>query len=86
MEVEKLGGIDAKNVAIAVCDLQEKFEPSILHFTTVVSNTTRIVKAAKLLSIPVLATEQYPKVSEKNFHFVRRLHCSANFSRDWGRL
>lgn len=66
MNVGKLGGIEAKNVAIAVCDLQEKFEPSILHWSQIVENSARIVKAAHLLNVPVLATEQYPKVDRKN--------------------
>merc|ERR1711860_365792 len=61
MNVGKLGGIEAENVAIAVCDLQEKFEPSILHWSHIVENSARIVKAAHLLNVPVLATEQYPK-------------------------
>ena len=50
-----------------VCDLQEKFAPSIINFDTIVQNTDRIVQAANLLQIPILATEQYPKVI-KNFH------------------
>ena len=66
MNVGKLGGIEAENVAIAVCDLQEKFEPSILHWSQIVENSARIVKAAHLLNVPVLATEQYPKVDRKN--------------------
>ena len=45
-----------------VCDLQEKFAPSIINFDTIVQNTDRIVQAANLLQIPILATEQYPKV------------------------
>ena len=63
MEQRKLGAIVTENVAVAICDLQERFEPSIIHFRTIVENSTRIVKAANILSVPVIATEQYPKVS-----------------------
>ena len=59
----KLGAISTGKIAVAVCDLQERFEPSILHFKTIVENSTRLVKAAKLLDVPVIATEQYPKVN-----------------------
>ena len=62
MEAGKLGLISTGKTVIAVCDLQERFEPSILHFKTIVENSTRIVKAAQLLDVPVIATEQYPKV------------------------
>ena len=58
----KLGAILTGKTIIAICDLQEKFEPSILHFKTIVENSTRLVKAAQLLDVPVIATEQYPKV------------------------
>lgn len=79
MDVGKLGAIEAKNVAIAVCDLQEKFEPSILHWSQIVSNSVRIVKAAQLLNVPVLATEQYPKVGSKNVHFLNDFNIDAIF-------
>ena len=46
-----------------VCDIQEKFSPSITHFDMIVKNTERLVKVVNMLGIPVIATEQYPKVS-----------------------
>ena len=58
----KLGSLDPNHTAIMVCDLQEKFAPSILHFDTIVQNADRLVQAANILQMPVLATEQYPKV------------------------
>ena len=41
---------------------KERFAPSIQHFETVVKNTERIVKAAKILKMKCILTEQYPKV------------------------
>ena len=58
----RLGRIDPKNTAIFVCDMQERFAPSIVHFNTIVENTERILKTANVLSVPIIATEQYPKV------------------------
>ena len=58
----KLGSLDPNHTAVMVCDLQEKFAPSILHFDTIVQNADRLVQAANILQMPVLATEQYPKV------------------------
>jgi hypothetical protein len=34
----------------------------ISHFEEVVHNSNRILHAAKIMNLPVLATEQYPKV------------------------
>ena len=58
----KLGKICAENCVVMICDLQEKFAPSILHFDVIVKNACNITKSAQLLGLPVLATEQYPKV------------------------
>lgn len=61
MNPKTLGKIDAESCMVMICDLQEKFQPSILHFDTIVINATKIAKSAQLLNLPVLATEQYPK-------------------------
>jgi len=50
-----------ENCALLVCDLQEKFRPAIMHFDEIVKNTGRLVQSCKLLGIPIVATEQYPK-------------------------
>jgi nicotinamidase-related amidase len=47
--------------ALLVVDLQEKLVPSIHDRDLVIANTIRLVKAAKVLDLPVWATEQYPK-------------------------
>ena len=62
MSAKKLGQVVAENCVVMVCDLQERFGPSILHFDIIVKNANKIAKCAKLLEVPVLATEQYPRV------------------------
>ena len=47
--------------ALLVVDLQDKLLRAIEGRERVLSNTLRLVRAARLLDIPVLATEQYPK-------------------------
>ena len=59
--LKALGHLDPSSTAIFICDLQEKFAPSILHFDTIVGNSVKIVQAANILGIPVVVTEQYPK-------------------------
>ena len=65
-EHRKLGALNPNHTVIMVCDLQEKFAPSILHFDTIVKNADRLVQAGNILEMPVLATEQYPKVLNLN--------------------
>lgn len=47
--------------ALLVIDVQEKLVPHIMGHQRVVWNIRRLLDAAKLLRIPVIATEQYPK-------------------------
>ncbi len=47
--------------ALLVVDVQEKLVPAIADHQRVVFNTRRLVDGAKILDVPVVATEQYPK-------------------------
>ncbi|KAL1882020.1 hypothetical protein VTK73DRAFT_3002 [Phialemonium thermophilum] len=47
-----------QNNAIFVCDIQDKFRKAIYGFDDVVRTTTKVLRAAKLLSIPVYVTTQ----------------------------
>jgi nicotinamidase-related amidase len=47
--------------ALAVIDVQEAFRPAVLDFDRVVSNVAVLVQGARVLGLPVLVTEQYPK-------------------------
>ena len=58
----ELGHLCPSRSVLLVCDFQERFAPSIRHFWTTVKNTERLCRTAKLLEMPIIATEQYPKV------------------------
>jgi nicotinamidase-related amidase len=49
------------DTALLVVDLQEKLMPAIRLRETVVWNVRRLIDGAKLLGLPVAATEQYPQ-------------------------
>ncbi|MFM7098001.1 MAG: isochorismatase family protein [Gemmataceae bacterium] len=53
--------LKVEDTALLVVDLQEKLLPKIINAEDVARNATFMVKAAKTLGVPVLATEQYPK-------------------------
>src|SRR5207244_4235755 len=49
------------DTALLVIDVQEKLMPKIPDAAAIVRNIAFLVDAARLLQMPVLATEQYPK-------------------------
>ena len=49
------------NTALLVVDVQERLVPAIQDHQRMVWNIGRLIDAAKLLGVKVLATEQYPK-------------------------
>lgn len=46
---------------LLVIDIQERLLPAIFEKERVVQNAVRLIKGALVLSVPVYATEQYPK-------------------------
>ncbi|XP_028399470.1 isochorismatase domain-containing protein 1-like [Dendronephthya gigantea] len=61
MAAQKLGRLASKTTAFFLCDMQEKFRPSIRYFPEIITVAKRMVDSAKIMGIPVIATEQYPK-------------------------
>ena len=53
--------LDDNNCALLIIDIQERFQPIIPDFNTLVENTIKLIKTAKMLNIPIIYTEQYPK-------------------------
>jgi len=49
------------NSRLLVVDMQEKLLPHIAGHEAVLKNTLKLVKAAELLGVPFVATEQYPQ-------------------------
>lgn len=49
------------DTALLVVDVQEKLVPSIAGHRRVVWNIRRLIDGARILGLPVVATEQYPK-------------------------
>ena len=53
--------LDRQRTALLVVDVQEGFRPVIDGFDDVVANTAKLVQGARILGLPVVVTEQYPK-------------------------
>ena len=58
---KRLGLLKASTSALFLCDMQVKFAPNIAYFPQIVKNSKRVLGAAQVMDLPVLATEQYPK-------------------------
>uniref|UniRef100_H3C566 Isochorismatase domain containing 2 n=2 Tax=Tetraodon nigroviridis TaxID=99883 RepID=H3C566_TETNG len=57
----KVGRLSTKDAVLFLCDMQEKFRPNIFQFPNIVSNASRLLQASRILGIPQVLTEQYPK-------------------------
>ncbi|VDL83708.1 unnamed protein product [Nippostrongylus brasiliensis] len=53
--------LSPKNSVLFVCDMQERFSKTIAYFPAIVQTAKRLVDAARILDIPIVVTEQYPK-------------------------
>ena len=53
--------LDRDRTALVVVDVQEAFRPAVEDFDRMVENTRRLMQGAKVLGLPVVVTEQYPK-------------------------
>lgn len=57
---------------LVVIDIQERLAVVMSEKEKVIGNTLRLIETAKLLGIPVLLTEQYPKGLGPTVHEIRR--------------
>ena len=53
--------IKARSSFLLMIDIQEKLLPAIYNKDEILANSTRILTAARQLSLPLIVTEQYPK-------------------------
>ena len=68
---KRLGLLKASTSALFLCDMQVKFAPNIAYFPQIVNNSKRVLGAAQVMELPILATEQYPKgtvIWNQNLH------------------
>lgn len=63
----------AGSSALLVIDVQERLAPAIAERDSVVGNAGRLLKAARRLTVPALASEQYPHGLGPLVHELDRL-------------
>jgi nicotinamidase-related amidase len=53
--------LDRGRAALVVVDVQEAFRPAVRDFDAVAGGVAALVRGARILGLPVVVTEQYPK-------------------------
>jgi nicotinamidase-related amidase len=53
--------LDRGRAALVVVDVQEAFRPAVLDFDRVAAGAATLVRGARILDLPVIVTQQYPK-------------------------
>uniref|UniRef100_A0A0B7BWS4 Isochorismatase domain-containing protein 1 n=1 Tax=Arion vulgaris TaxID=1028688 RepID=A0A0B7BWS4_9EUPU len=61
MATKKLGNIRLTQTVLFVCDMQERFRSPVKYFNEIAEVANRLVEASRILGIPLIVTEQYPK-------------------------
>lgn len=58
---QRLIRLSRQNSLLFLCDLQEKFRPTIKYFPQIVETSNKLLQVCKILDVPFVVTEQYPK-------------------------
>jgi len=53
--------LDRDRAALVVVDVQEAFRPAVRDFDSVAQGVAALVQGARILGLPVVVTQQYPK-------------------------
>ncbi|XP_013064721.2 isochorismatase domain-containing protein 1-like isoform X1 [Biomphalaria glabrata] len=61
MANKKLGNIKLNETVLFVCDIQDKFRNAVKYFIEIAQIANRLTEASRILEIPLIVTEQYPK-------------------------
>jgi nicotinamidase-related amidase len=59
--VAPAGVLDRGRAALVVVDVQEAFRPAVIDFERVAGAAATLVRGARILDLPVIVTQQYPK-------------------------
>ncbi len=65
--------MDRDDTGLVVIDLQEKFLPVIHNIKEVISNAEKVIRTFKILKMPIMITEQYPKGLGKTVESISKL-------------
>ncbi|TNN10046.1 Isochorismatase domain-containing protein [Schistosoma japonicum] len=59
--ISRVGKLVLSRTALLLCDMQEKFRPTVSYFDAIVETSSRMLTAARILGMTTVVTEMYPK-------------------------
>ncbi len=65
---QRLARLSSKTSLLLLCDMQDKFRSTIKYYPQIIETSNKLLQACKILDVPYVVTEQYPKGS----HYRRR--------------
>ena len=92
INMENLGIIKKEGTVFVLVNIQEKFVPVIDNIEKVILNVNILIEVSKILKIPLIVTEQYPKglgkITDKiflpeNIKAIEKLNFSCFQSKDF---
>ncbi|KJE93178.1 isochorismatase domain-containing protein 1 [Capsaspora owczarzaki ATCC 30864] len=63
-----------ESTAFLLCDIQERFRNSIVHFPSVIHVATTMTQAAGILNVPLIVTEHVPQVFGKTLSEISAVY------------
>ena len=60
---QRIAQLSSKTSLLLLCDMQEKFRSTIKYFPQIVETSNKLLQVCKVLDVPYIVTEQYPKGS-----------------------
>ena len=58
---QRIARISRKTSILLLCDMQDKFRSTIKYFPQIVETSNKLLQVCKILDVPYVVTEQYPK-------------------------
>lgn len=60
---QRIARLSRQTSLLFLCDMQEKFRSTIKYFPQIVETSNKLLQVCKILDVPFIVTEQYPKGS-----------------------
>jgi hypothetical protein len=64
-----------KTSLLFLCDMQDKFRSTIKYFPQIVQTSNKLLQVCKILDVPFVVTEQYPKGMSHIVFIIRMSKC-----------
>ncbi|CAH1757265.1 3986_t:CDS:2 [Entrophospora sp. SA101] len=78
--VNRIMRVNRTTTAFLLCDIQERFSSYIYQFPSLVTTAKKMISAANILDIPLIVSEQHPKVKDLDIKNAKVVAEKTKFS------